>query len=338
MSAPTPGNFACAELQEISAAMDSIMSDDIRMSEYKADAVPAQMVLENQTARFAALEDPEKDRTMKAYWVDDCDQEDPADCSDDCIINGDEAGSSCKTFELDKCFYKELKVTDKQFRTSNLTWEQVVAVQLLKKMRIMDEYIAKLTVAEFELNLGVNAYSDGQFPVSGTVTNIPASAWNGDLFGYFDAAKQINKIGNSAMLLAGRNLQQFYWKAEKELGDAAASNRAKLSSMKTYMDLFTMQTVNPSQKAAYIINPNSIAIAHKTYYTSTPVVKQNPWRQQYKVPSYSLPGIEYDVIYTEKCNSNDTSRHWRITFTGAILTNPVGCNSTRTGFLKFLCA
>ena len=156
MSTTTAGNFDCSKLLEIKAKVTEIWNEGVINAEYIPDVEPALAILSGQTAQLQMLENPEKDRELKVYWVDDCDDTDPEDCTDQCTIDGEEIGDNCVNYELTECFEKSFSVTEEMFRTSLLTQEEVVARALLKKMKLMDEFWAAKAIAFFNAAAGVN--------------------------------------------------------------------------------------------------------------------------------------------------------------------------------------
>ena len=337
MSLPTKGDFSCADLQIILATADEIWTDDIRKAEYVAHATAAIAIKENQTARFAALENPNKDREIKVVWVDDCDTEAPSACTDQCVIEGDEAGASCVEYGLTQCIQKEYKTTREQFKGLNLELEEVVAIQLLKKMKLMDEALAVAGIEFLDFNSGVNKYP-GEFSNSGgNVTLIPPAAWNEDLFGYLMAAGEINMLPNMKML-SGVELRRLFWKLQAESsapgGQAALNKIAGFSN--PYFDLFKLQ-LTTGAKTTFLWNPNSVALVTKTYNDGTPRVRQNPWQMAVTIPSYNIPGVSYDWTYMPSCSGNDWTDAWRLQVKFDYFLNPIGCDSEKTGIIQLEC-
>jgi hypothetical protein len=341
MSTTTAGNFDCSKLLEIKAKVSEIWNDGIINAEYIPDVEPALAILSGQTAQLQVLENPEKDRELKVYWVDDCDDTDPEDCTDQCTIDGDEIGDNCVNYELTECFEKSFSVTEEMFRTSLLTQEEVVARALLKKMKLMDEFWAAKAIAFLNASAGVNKFTDGQYTVVGSETYIPAVAWNPDLFGYFDTALWINKLTTGKML-SGTLLKQYMWKVGMETSDpTGASNQAKMTSFGVpYFDR-RMDTIL-GEKALFMFNPNSVAMATKARHAAygpagREIYTADGPQRWYTIPSNSLPGVVYDVAYQEKCANSDVKHVWKIKTRGDIFLNPLGCDNDRTGVLKFVC-
>ncbi len=338
MSEPIEGTFDCAKLQEIKAKAEIIFSDDTRNAEYIADVEAAKMVLENQTAKLDVLKDPEKDRDLKVYWMDDCDDDDPEACSDDCDINGSEIGDNCVNYIMQDCFEKEFTMSEKKYRGLESSMDDEMAKNMAKKMKLMDEFWAKKVIAFINANAGTNDYP-GQYTVSGDETFIPAAGWNPDLFGYLATVQAVNKIPN-AKLLSGSNLYQYWWKIMHETGNVNnTGDKSKFSAFGIpYFDLFKLETVVGS-KSSYLVNPNAVAMATKVYNKPEGREIYGSFGKQVRgiIGSFSLPGVTYDIIVQETCSSNDIKRSVRLKTKGGIFLNPIGCNNGRTGILKFTC-
>lgn len=336
MSLPTQGNFDCAALQVILAKADEIFTDDIRKSEYIAHVDSALAVIQNQTARFQELENTDKDREIKVWWVDDCDTEPPGDCSDDCVIGGDEAGANCQTYALSQCIEKDWKVTRKQFRGLGMELEDVMAIQMLKKMKLMDEAVNRSIIQHMDLYSGVNQYV-GEFTQVANLTYVPPAAWNEDFFGWLNVAGQLNEMGNTK-LLSGVNLYRLMLKLRAEGGNADGKGAlAKMSGFEdAYFDLFSLD-LTIGDKATFLFNPNSLAHVGKTYNDGTPRVRQNPWQLATTVQSYNIPQLKYDLFYMPTCSSNDWTDAWRLQYHFDNFQNPIGCNSEKTGIVQIRC-
>lgn len=341
MSTTSAGVFDCAKLLEVKAKVSEIFQGGVIDKEYVPDVEPALAVLQSQTATFDILETPEKDREVKVYWVDDCDETDPDDCGDQCTIDGEEIGDNCANYELGECFEKGFKITEERFRTSNLSMEEVVARAMLKKMKLMDEFWAAKIIAFLNASGGVNTYA-GQYTVSGGETTIPAFAWNPDIFGYIDTALWMNKLGSGVKMLSGTLLKQYMWKVGMETSDpTGASQMAKMTSFGVpYFDR-RLDTIL-GEKALFLWDPNAVAMVtkarHEAYGDGGRVIQTPTGPQRwYTQESQSLPGVVYDIAYQELCSGNDVSHFWKIKTRGDIFLNPLGCSNDRTGVLKFVC-
>lgn len=343
MSVPTMGNIDCARLLNVKEKIVEIWNDTgAREAEYVADVEPAMAILDNQTADFKVLTQPDKDREVDIWWVEDCDDEDPSEEEDDqCEIDGEEAGTLCAHYALSEKFYKSFVVTEEKFRTSNLTYEEYVAKIMMKKMKLMDEFWAKKALAAMALASGVNKYA-GQYQVVGNKTYIPPVAWNSDVFGYLDTALWMNKLGMSKML-TGTLLKQHYWKTGME--STNPSGAAEVAKMTAFGVPYFGRKVDAilGYKAAFLFNPNALALVHKTrhsiYGPEGRKVAQNGGGEIIlsTVQSRNLPKLTYDLYVDEKCVGDDIRHGYKIKTRGDIFQNPSGCDNDLTGVLQFVC-
>lgn len=339
MSQTAAGNFDCGKLLEIKAKVEEIYQGGVIDVEYVPDVEPALAIRENQTATFEVLTNPEKDREVKLLWIDDCDDEDPDTCTDQCTIDGEEIGDNCANYVLGECFEKSFKVTEERFRTSMHSKEEVVARAMLKKMKLMDEFWAAKAIAFLNASAGVNSYA-GQYTVSGGTTYVPAYAWNPDIFGYIDTVLWKNKL-NGGKMLSGTLLKQYMWKIGMEVTDPTGqSNQAKMTSFGIpYFDRRIDDIL--SEQALFLFDPNSVAMVtkarHAAYTEPRKVDTPNGMQTWYTQNSMNLPGVVYDIAYQELCTGDDVSHFWKIKTRGDIFLNPLGCSNDRTGVLKFVC-
>lgn len=339
MSQTAAGNFDCGKLLEIKAKVEEIFQGGVIDKEYVPDVEPALAIRENQTATFDVLTNPEKDREVKVLWIDDCDDEDPDTCTDQCTIDGEEIGDNCANYVLGECFEKSFKVTEERFRTSMHSKEEVVARAMLKKMKLMDEFWAAKAIAFLNASAGVNSYA-GQYTVSGGTTYVPAYAWNPDIFGYIDTVLWKNKL-NGGKMLSGTLLKQYMWKIGMEVTDPTGqSNQAKMTSFGIpYFDRRIDDIL--SEQALFLFDPNSVAMVtkarHAAYTEPRKVDTPNGMQTWYTQNSMNLPGVVYDIAYQELCTGDDVSHFWKIKTRGDIFLNPLGCSNDRTGVLKFVC-
>lgn len=345
MSAPIIGDFSCAALQQIKMKADQVFADDVRQADYVADVEPLMAIMSNQTAQFAALQDPKKDNSINIWWLDDCDTEDPVDCTSDCEVTGEPIGSSCQEYQITTCFEKTLSITEKQFRTSLITdYNEVVAVEMLKKLLILDNYWSKRAVSFLDISSGINAYPN-LFTNSGNITYIPAPYWNPDLFAYLELVQKKNRLSTS-VALSGTALWSHYWKMQNEVTNPdGAANKKKMSKIDPYFDTApeSMDEIL-GEKAVFLWNKNSVAFVPKNYYSATPVeVKtNNVYQKRFSIKSKNISGLSYDVIYTANCIAGDDGRGdiehlWKITSYGEFFLNPLGCTPDRTGVLQLRC-
>lgn len=336
MSSPSAGDFSCADLVQIQSLAEQHFGSDVRDADVTPYTEAAQAVLANQTATMTELQNPAKDRTVQVQWVQSCELE-VQDCTDMCENSGTEAGAQCKEYSLDSCKEVAVTIPEKRFRTSNLSREAVTAKLLAEAMKKMDEWWAGQVVTNLISFRGVNALTT-QYDVVANDTYIPAASWNASLFGYFGLALAVNKLDN-AYLLNGQNLYLAAWNAQMEQANSEGKGAvAKFNSMKKYWDLFNVDSI-ASDNVSFLINPDAIALFTKAYYPSVPreYNGDNIAQKRYSIPSKTLNGVTYDVVYSMKCENNEDKHTFRLMTKGDVLHNPLGCDSNRTGILMFTC-
>lgn len=349
MSSPTSGNFDCGRRLQIKAMANTLFQDDVRRAEYVPESDTAQMILGMQTANLPQLTQPTKDDTVKAVWVDDCDDEDGEDCAPTCEISGDQLGDNCTDYVLDECKQKAFSVTEEIFRTRIESPEEVAAIGLLKKLLLMDRTVSKAAIQFLDDNAGTNLYDatyNAEYTVAGDTTSIPSAAWNPDLFGYLAKVKAINKLNNMRILDSGRLFRSF-WKADMETTNPdGTSNQRKMNSMgNPTFDLFQISPTLGAD-ATFLINPNSAAIFFKSRFSAYGARGRDMYgdfgyQNWSTVASPSLPGVIYDLVFQEKCDNSggarDVVRSWQVETRFGIFLNPLGCTTGRTGILKLVC-
>lgn len=331
----TAGNFTCAELVTITVAVDRIWADNTINVDYISYAEALRVIKERQTADLSALENAEKDEKIKVYFPVDCNTS-IEDCDDDCDRSGPELEARCKEYELDLCKQAKFTVKEKMFRKSNLSREEVVARGLAKRLKELDEYLAQSTVAALNSFAGTNF-----FPGEGTVggdgtTYLEPSMWTPDLTGYFIQVMMMNKL-SGAYMLHGNNLWRHQWTASmNNLNQDQKDQLAKMNAIQQYWDPFNVDSVNTPDKVSYMITPGAMAFASKAYYPqNSPIEYHDDTR--WSIQSKALPGVWYDVIYTNRCVNNDIIHYFALQVHAGIFQNPFGCEQGRTGILKFVC-
>lgn len=331
----TAGNFTCADLLKILVAVDRIWANNQTQVDFISFAETLRVIKEKQTAELRDLEKAEKDETVKVYWATDC-NESLTDCADDCDRSGPELEARCKEYTLDICKQAAFTVREKTFRASKLSREEVVAKGIMKRMKELDEYLAQTMVAKLNAFAGVNQFAGiGSIAGDGT-TYINQSHWTPNIAGYFIQVAKMNKL-SGAFMLHGNNLWNTQWQASfNNLNDNQRAELAKMGSIQQFWDPFNVDSVNSPAMASYMIAAGAVAFVNKAYYPlNSPVNYKDDDR--WSIESRSLPGVYYDVIYTNRCLSNEIYHDFLLQVHAGFFDNPYGCNEDRTGVLKFVC-
>jgi len=331
----TPGTFTCSALADIILKKEEIWLNDQVNKDYIPRAGALNTVLENQTAKFEILKDPKKDKSIKVYWPTACSLE-VADCSNDCTLEGTEAGSDCEEYIIGECKTITFKVAEKELRSNFLNKEDIIAKQFLRAEKSFLEYLAGQSVAFIDANAGTNQMTGFQGTVAGTTTSIGASNWNEDLFAYFNQAATMNNFTNPFMLSGSLLFQANYRNMVMAGKDTEyAAKYAMFETLKKYFDQYNVDRINTPSKRAYLIDRGALAFVSKIYY---PDMVQYHDDTRYSQAFAAIPSLSYDVITTNRCVENEIWHYFRLQMNYDYFLNPLGCNSDITGVLKFECA
>lgn len=330
------GVFTPANLLAVKAKATELWNDSQLQPDYVANVGALQAIKQEQTAILTPLQEAEKDNTLIIDWLQDCDETIEEDPADDCVVGGEEGEAGNKTYALNINFRSGFTIDEKKFRTIRYSKEEMVAKHMLRKMKAMDEFLTRKAIAVIEANLGVNQHTlSSQGTIVGTDTYIPPSQWDGNLMGYFSQAAIMNRMPNP-YLLSGGNLYQATWQAEmNNLNADQKDQKAKMSAIRKYHDLWNIDQVNSPERVTYMINRGALAVANKVYFGTSPVEYKDDTR--YSMASKNLPWLAYDVVYKNACVGNTIKHHWSFYVKAGIFTNPTGCDAERTGMLRFLC-
>ena len=110
------GDFTASELQVIRLKAEQFYKDNTAL--YTPEANSAIAVLENQTARFKAFENVDKDVKVAVTWLDACGIE-AKDCEETCEIEEDEIESKKKEYEPNICKSAGFSLDSRKLRTND---------------------------------------------------------------------------------------------------------------------------------------------------------------------------------------------------------------------------
>lgn len=329
------GNFTASDLAVALRASDKMWGNDMLKGDFEGNVDVAKALIAEQNAKVDILEDSEKDRDVKVHWINSCATPVVDEDDDDCDLAGPELGSDSKTYSLGVGKKYSFTVDEMMFRTNNHSMSEAVAVGFLKADKALSEAVCGTSVARIESFKGVNTIADGVGTPNGvtTETDIAAADWDAELFAYLYRIAIQNYLTNP-FLLSGTNL--FEKNLVTRLSQANANGKgdaALYSLMRTYFDLFNIDPVNSPDVKTYMINRGSIAFASKNYYGAVPI--QYKSQDRYSIASRNLPGVRYDVHYTNRCSTNTMKHDFTVKVKYDWFLNPTGCTDTRTGVLAF---
>mgnify|MGYP000294799991 CR=1 FL=1 len=329
------GDFTASQLAQALLKADRMFSDDMQKADFEANVDVWKAIKAEQNANVSILEDGEKERDVKVHWINSCATV-VEDCdADDCDLDGAELGTDSKVYSMTQCKQSKFTVDEMVQRTNVYNMEDIVAKGFLKADRALSNTIAANAVAKIEAFKGTNQVSDGIGTPNGVSgdTDIAAADWTERLFAYLYRVGIQNKFSNP-FILSGTNLwedQLVALLAEANANGKGAANLYKL--MRKYFDLFNIDPTNAPDLKTYLINRGAIAFASKVHYGRIPTkyIEQH----RYIIPSRNLPGVEFDVFYTNRCSGNTIKHDFKLVAKYDYFLNPLGCDDTRTGVLAF---
>lgn len=334
--------FTASQLLKIQSKADQVWADNRLKVDYMAECEVAKALQAETTAKLLPLTDPRKTNTVTVVWLNACDVSDAA-VGDDCNITGPELSSDSKDYTLDIFRKTSFSVKEIATRTDEFNVAEQAARGILQCDKILSEYVAEQCVAKLEAFRGTNSYltpvGAAAWALNGSDTEIPADQWTTSLMPKLSLTARKNKITNPA-LISGEAL----WYMNEEAGNDAGNldgkgDAARMSGKyfpRKYFDPVKIDEVNAGDFKAYVVDRGAIALVSKSHYGEVPTLYHNPWQQRYSMKSKNLPGMVWEVIYTQSCTSSEITHVWQFKVNMGIFLNPTGCTSTNTGVLSFL--
>ncbi|HRT83972.1 MAG TPA: hypothetical protein P5523_04975 [Bacteroidales bacterium] len=329
--------ISCGYLSTVQAKADQIFSDPVLNNDAIADVESAKAVLEQQQGviRMPSITGT-KNKELRVEWLTKCSPTTSA-CSDDCSISGEDATAECKDYELECLRETSFKVNERAYRDRTIEKVDAVAFNMVRHMAAMDEYVAQYILAQLVANAGTNLFTGGVGDVNGTTTYIAPQYWDDAIWGYFNQVVRLNKFRNP-YLITGNNLYQLLFNRPLEAGNADGSgNFRKMNTLKVYQDPENVETVASGQ--SILIHKGAAAFLTKAWnpLNAANAVEPAPGYFLWSEPSRNLPGVVYDIIMKQACESNDFSEAYKIQLHGLFAMNPYPCDDDNTGILVFEC-
>jgi hypothetical protein len=358
MSAPTTGDFSCAQLQTLEVRAQSVWSGGGAnlQTTYLPKSDAARQLLTTQTARFEPLQDASQKRQMKVFWTEACPAT-AADCPTDyCAIEGTEGGASCVTYDVDQCVsVAGFSVTEEFLDSSQLTFDEVLAPLYNQAILSVENQLSRVVLDFLCDNAGVNQYTQalgGPWPTATDTTYIPATGWNPDMMAYLDTTLLMNQFPGAGNMLATQFLRSLWLNVQRSMTNPTGQADAnKLFAFGTpVFDVWQMGAAlgdcsgspGDTLQGMFLYNPNSVALVPRSeflrYGAQGRVVpgSSGQYTRRYAVRGRNLP-IDIDMIYQYECSGKDIRHTWQPFINYGIFLNPIGCNTDITGILKFLC-
>jgi len=326
----------CGYLATIQAMADDIWTDPIQNIDVIADVESAKAVLENQQVNFSEITGKKK-RTISLEWLIKCDVT-TTECSDDCDIDGEDVTPYCKEYEIECLQESSFKVPERAYRERTTTMQEAIARNMLLHKKALDEWLAQYILTGLLANAGVNLFTGGVGTVAGATTTIPANFWDDTIWGYFNRVIRANKF-KLPYMVTGDNLYQLLFNRMHETAtDAGKAGMAKIGTIrKIYQDPENVEVIAPG--TTFLVHKTAAAFVNKAWYSvgAANAVQRAGQYWMWSEASNNIPGVFYDIIMKEACESNDFSQAYKIQLHGGFFTNPYPCEDDTTGILTFEC-
>lgn len=322
--------FTPSQLLETQLKVDTIWKDSQVNAFYKAEVEGLRAIMENSAATFTALQDNTKNNTVSVNWIVTSGLVATEGVIDNCLISGPTVSSDKKIYALDMFPKVDFSLTEQQLKDTILSKEEVVAKAMLEVLRILDEQLATRAMAKTDAYAGSNMYlqANGGYPQALNKTQIPTAAAAVDVFAYLQQAMILNRMRNSFLIENGTMYQQQLVAAYNSKNLNGQGNQAAFGSMQIYNDLFNMTAAGLTSDAL-LVSRGALAFVYKARFNAVPEYIAGSVNQtHYSIPSPSLPGVRYDVIYTMACapgaviNDTDIKHTWRIMANAGLFLNP----------------
>ena len=340
------GDFTASELQVIRLKAEQFYKDNTAL--YTPEANSAIAVLENQTARFKAFENVDKDVKVAVTWLDACGIE-AKDCEETCDIEEDEIESKKKEYEPNICKSAGFSLDSRKLRTNDYTGDEIIMDGLNASIKALDEFWAKQLLVKLKTFTGVNvAPQPFTFEAALKTTLVPEANYNLKLLAHWVQQSKLNRIANPYFIDNGSlfiEMLNARFQAGNADGAGDASRLAQLSKL-LYDDQFNFAAAGLTEDT-FLIGKNAVAFQTVNKVKDQPTVIGGKVQvTTYTVKSLVLPNVKYDVEYTVVCKvvgGKRTYVHtWRLTTNGLIELNPQGCpvvlgaqTVTPTGVLSY---
>ena len=326
-------------LPKVLIELDRAWNDPIRNTQFIANVEALRAQLQRQTITtgpiISGTGPNAKKITTTIYWPEVCSTS-TSSCTDECVAATGEATDNSQDVTLPCMREAGFIESFKRFRVAPYNYEQVVAMQMLMKMKALDEYLASQYITFLEAHKGTHEYELSVGNESGGDWEIPAVDWNVDLIPEFMLSARIARFSNP-YLLDGINFWTQRAQAAAYQGNAEGKGAQTLfgdnSTFNWVVDPENITSTAPGK--TYMVNASAVAFVSGNYWGTTPFVHAGNHRM-YKVASRNLPGIFYDVHELETCTSNDFVTSFKIVINGSFNLNPLNCEKEeRTGILAF---
>lgn len=333
MAVPAAGSFTASQLLKVQAIADKRWMDPIKNQDYvpHCETIKAMMAEQTPGVSFQELEGT-KDNTVRLTWLNACNTTTSAP-SDDCVVGGPELATDARDYTLSLVQETGFSIKEKKTRSDTFTVEDQISLGFLNAIKNLDEWWNKQALAALEANRGTNAYLPTGWLNASSDTTIPTASFTKAMIPKLVMIGTKNRF-SSPYIISGEAMWEEAWEAAVNQANAEGKgDAARMNQIRRYHDLFWIDALNDPNIKFYMVNRGSLAVITKAYYGDRPTMYKT--QDRFSVPSRSLAGVRYDVIYDNKCASNEVTHNFTFQTKGLIALNPTGCTETRTGVMAF---
>lgn len=332
------GSFSASALQELRIAQEAMFAGGAKSNdEFNFYGSTLLKQIENQTATTSLLNQPGIDQDVVVYWLKSCnDTAATSTVSDECGISAPELESTSKTYTISTRKSFGFTIDREKLRTNHLSLEDQIAKGQLK---------AKAVLAN-AMNAGLITYLSAQADtpitggvgsgtISGSTITFPAAQFTADLYGQLQLIALRHKMQDKYVA----NGDNFFnlWYASQYAGPGAASNdAAKFNAIDSSWDPISFASASKSA-SSFMVDNNAVVFASKNRFAAEPVeLKLDSGTQtRYQEDSMFLPGVSYDVVYTQSCVGGSIKDTWTYFANYDFFTNPEDCDGN-SGILEIV--
>lgn len=336
----TAGYFDETLRLAIRARASELRFDDRINLQYIPQIESMKAIMQNETTKVTAVENPKKDDVVEVEWINACGLE-TREC-DYCNFDGTQLSTNIEQYSLDLCREVAFEVPESVARTNDFNHAEFVAKGFLAADKLLNEWFNQQILTELNAAKGVNVLAPGtnRGCIVGSETYITAPYWNAALFAYFQRVAERNRFG-SPYLVSGSNLHEAFLIADYNKGNAdGKGEQAMFGSMKIYFDEHNIDTLFDPILYTFMINRGSIALANKARYEGYTVNSPKEYRSELRHAMTSqFSNLKYDVHYTDECDSDTDTfvESYKVILRAGVFFNPTGCDDNNTGMLSFQC-
>lgn len=331
----TAGAFSETTLLEARVLAQSANFADRIDLQYKPDIDTINAVKAVETANIKTVTG--KTKTYAVEWINTCDI--AVDDNTACSISGTQTSTNTEEYELTNDKQVSLKFKESDFVDNDFSMAENIAKGLMAADKALLEWYCQYIIGVLNTNKGVNALTSGKNDVSGTDTYYLAPYWNAKLFATLSHVAKYNKFTNPVLLDGGNLIEQSAIAMANAANADGKGDAALFGSFPIYTDMFNEPAVNSTSTTTYMLSMGSLAMKNQVFNPTDGIDKRMAW-WRYTMESAFVPGIFYDVFYTDECESgqnDDLQMNFKVKLTADCWVNPAGCTPTNTGILSFLC-